>query len=68
MPRYVVRFENVPLSLGVHVEADTEEEAAELGWQKGEEYLNTLGDWHTITADATIDGHGADAVEGGDEE
>lgn len=64
MADYEVRFDTVTLSLRVTVfDAESEEDAADQGWQKAEDYLQTLGNFHDISAEATLDGQGADSVE-----
>lgn len=61
--KYLVRF-NTTISLGVTLEAEDEEQAADWGWTIAEEYLGTIyGNGRGVTADATLDGIGASEVE-----
>jgi hypothetical protein len=56
MTRYVVRYENVPLTLSVHVNAESPEEAEALAWTRGEAALEEIGNSLDISVDATLDG------------
>lgn len=62
--RYTVEF-NTKISLRVVLEADDEDAAADEGWALVNDYLSTVyGDPQSqITADASLDGVGADRVE-----
>lgn len=60
--RFVAHFDT-SISLAVTVGACDEEQAADLAWQKAEEYLQTLGNHRDILADATLDGIGAGEIE-----
>lgn len=69
MNRYVVRFVTT-IEVAVTVEIDPgvaafsdEDRAADAGWQKAEEYLQTLGNHRDVVVDASLDGIGAEAVE-----
>jgi hypothetical protein len=63
MPRYTVGLQT-PLNVYVTVEAEDEDHAADLAWEKAEEYARTLGgNYRDVRAEATFDGIGADTVE-----
>lgn len=66
MSEYRVQFRTA-ISLTVVLDADDEGQAADTAWEHAEEYLRTVtGDvsgGRCVTADATMDGIGADEVE-----
>lgn len=62
MTSYIVRF-TTSISLVVDVEAGDEEAAADLGWERAEEYLKTVYGAGDVRAEASLDGIGADEVE-----
>ena len=62
MRTYLVTF-TTPIHLTVTVEAEGEQEAADLAWQPAEDYLQTIvGDHQQVRAEASLDGIGADDV------
>lgn len=64
MSTYRVSF-YTKISLRVEIDAEDEDAAADLAWEAAEDYLRTInGDpAHGVTADATLDGIGADDIE-----
>lgn len=51
------------LNLAVVVDAEGEDEAADLAWERANDFLSTVwGDGRRIHADASLDGIGADEV------
>jgi hypothetical protein len=62
MPKYEVRF-SVPAEVIVTVEADDEDEAADMAWEAADEYAKTVyGDQRRVRASMDLDGIGADTV------
>jgi len=62
MTRYTVRF-NVPAEVVVHLDADSEDEAADLAWEKANDLLAFDNSHGGATLFASVDGIGADEVE-----
>jgi len=62
-PAYRVRFQ-ATINLDVLVHATDEDGAADSGWELANAYANTVfGDGQGVTADVSLDGVGAYAVE-----
>jgi hypothetical protein len=52
------------INLNVTVEADDEDQAQDVAWDAAQSYLSTVvGDHQMVTADASLDGVGADEIE-----
>lgn len=66
MPLYRVMFDTT-ISVGVVLEADNEDDAADAAWRPAEDYLQTLNrQFHggaMVLAFSTLDGVGADDAE-----
>lgn len=63
MSDYTVVFQT-SIEVTVHIDADNEDDAADLAWDRAEEYLDTvIGNGRDVFADASLDGIGADSVQ-----
>ena len=63
MTRFTAKFMTT-ICLDVDVEADDEDSAAEDAWELASEYLATVvGDHRSVSAEASLDGIGAETVE-----
>lgn len=62
MPKYKVSFET-KIRVEVEIHEDDQDTAADKAWDLAQEYLDTVhGDHRDVTAEATLDGIGAETV------